>query len=75
MSRTLTRVHPRRFFQPRMLWSSSAASHTPAFRAWWTRLLASMPRRTRHAPAPELTLVLWTSSVEGIATSERPTLH
>lgn len=75
MSRLRTLAPPRRFLPHRLPFTGLTAPPGHAFRAWWTRLLASMPRGNKQAQAQELTLVLWTSSIEGIATNERQTLH
>lgn len=61
----------RRFIDPLDVLSRRRQIATPprhrAATAWWSRLLAARPKRGGPAPVPALTLVLWSSSVEGIA--------
>lgn len=51
--------------------AAPATTRGRAARAWWSRFVASMPKSRRPSPGPALTLVLWSSSVEGIAAEDR----
>ncbi|HPC84651.1 MAG TPA: hypothetical protein P5234_15230 [Thermoanaerobaculaceae bacterium] len=64
-------VDPRHYLAVwRQVRTASSGRHRPV-RAWWNRVLASMPKGRRRSPVPVLRLVLWSSSVEGMAADER----
>ncbi len=64
-------VDPRHYLSVRGQARPATTARRHVVRAWWNRVLASMPGGRRPSPVPVLTLVLWSSSVEGMAADER----